>query len=65
MQSHKCFFLGTHDQCRGDGHCQYKLVLGTLGFLGPIICGKDQIVAIQADREPEFDGTEITIGGQR
>jgi hypothetical protein len=48
MQSHKCFFLGTHDQCRGDGHCQYKLVLGTLGFLGPIICGKDQIVAISS-----------------
>jgi len=31
--------------------------------MGPVICGKDQILAIQADQEPEFDGSEITIGG--
>jgi hypothetical protein len=64
MQSHKCAYLDPcGDRCRCDEHCQYKLTTATTGFMGPVICGKDQIIAIQADREPEFDGTEITIGG--
>jgi len=65
-QQHHCAHLDAiGDQCRCDEHCQYKLesAYGVRPPYAPNICGKDQIVAIQADREPEFDGTEITIGG--
>jgi hypothetical protein len=53
MQSHHCANLDSiGDQCRFDaGRCQYKLVTMTKGALGPVFCGKDQIVAIQKDRE--------------
>ncbi len=52
-QSHHCAHIDAiGDQCRFDaGHCQYKLVTMTKGALGPVFCGKDQIVAIQKDRE--------------
>jgi len=43
-QSHKCAFLHEADVCGGDEWCQYKLTTACYP-LGPIFCGKDQIVA--------------------
>jgi len=46
MQTHKCAFLDScGDQCRNDEHCQYKLTTANTP-LGPMICGKDQMMQI-------------------
>lgn len=59
MQTHKCAFLDPcGDQCRNDEHCQYKFVSTGQGFLGPVLCGKDQIIKIQS-LESRKDLTQI------
>jgi hypothetical protein len=49
MQSHSCAYLqGAGDQYRCDEHCQYKLTTADEP-LGPVFCGKDQILRLQSE----------------
>jgi len=47
-QSHNCAYLDGEDRelCRADACCQYKLTTACYP-LGPQICGKDQLLAIE------------------
>jgi hypothetical protein len=44
MQSHHCAYLDDGDRCRGDEHCQYKLI----AYPDLVFCEKDQIIGAQA-----------------
>lgn len=47
-QSHNCGYLDG-DLCHGDEHCQYRMTADCYP-LGPYFCGKDQIIALEANR---------------
>jgi hypothetical protein len=50
MQSHKCAYLDScGDRCFGEEWCQYKLIRGINDHYALTVCGKDQILKLQAE----------------